>query len=86
MIDKNAARMALAELPHDIKLMARIMFMIAITILVGALSALLSSIILQTCFGISVEIAHNIGRIVMGIVGILVALFLIEYDIAKGTM
>ena len=84
-MNKNAVRMALAELPHDIKLMARIMFIVAITILVGALSALLTSIILQS-FGVSVEIAHIIGRIVMGIIGTLTALFLIEYDIAKGTM
>ena len=83
IIDKSAAKIALTELRHDIKMVVRIAFMIAIGIFVGALFALLSSIILQTCLGLSVEMAHNIGQIVMGVIGILAALFLVEYDIAK---
>lgn len=86
MTDKSAIKIALTELRNDVKLIARIALMIAIGIFAGALFALLGSIILQTCFGISVEMAHNIGQIVMGVIGILVALFLIEYDIARGTM
>ena len=86
MTDKSAIKIALTEWRHDIKLMARMVFMIAIGIFIGALFALLGSIILQTCFGVSVEMAHNIGQIVMGVIGILVALFLIEYDIAKETL
>ena len=86
MTDKSAIKIALTELRNDVKLMARMVFMIAIGIFIGALFALLGSIILQTCFGVSVEMAHNVGQIVMGIIGILVALFLIEYDIARGTM
>lgn len=86
MTDKSAIKIALTELRNDVKLIARIAFMIAIGIFIGALFALLGSIILQTCFGVSVEMAHNIGQIVMGVIGILVALFLIEYDIARGTM
>ena len=83
MIDKSAAKIALTELRHDIKIVVRVAFMVAVATLVGALFALLSSIILQTCLGLSVEMAHNIGQIVMGVIGILAALFLIEYDIAK---
>ncbi len=83
MIDKSAAKIALMELRHDIKLITRMVFMIAIGLFIGALFALLSSIILQICLGLSVEMAHNIGQIVMGVIGILTALFLVEYDIAK---
>jgi len=86
MTDKSAIKIALTELRNDVKLIARIAFIIAIGIFIGALFALLGSIILQTCFGVSVEMAHNIGQIVMGVIGILVALFLIEYDIARETM
>ena len=85
-MNKNAVKIALAELHHDIKLMFRITFIVAITILVGALSALLTGVILQTCLGVSVEMAEVIGGIVMGIAGVLTALFLIEYDIAKGAL
>jgi len=86
MTDKSAIKIALTELRNDVKLIARIAFMIAIGIFIGALFALLGSIILQTCFDVSVEMAHNVGQIVMGVIGILIALFLIEYDIARGTM
>lgn len=83
-MNKNAVRIALAELRHDTKLVVHTTLIVAVAMLVGALSASLPNIILQTCFGVSVEMAHIIGLIVMGVTGLLTALFLIEYDIARG--
>ena len=83
IIDKSAAKMALTELRQDIKILVRLAFIIVVVMLVGILPGLLTSVILQTCFDISVEMANIIGYIVMGVTGILAALFLIEYDIAR---
>lgn len=83
MIDKSAAKMALTELRQDIKIMVWLAFIVVVVMLVGALSGLLATVILQTCFDVSVEMANSISRIVMGVTGLLATLFLVEYDIAR---
>lgn len=83
MIDKSAAKMALTELRQDIKIMVWLAFIVVAVMFVGALSGLLTTIILQTCFDVSVEAARDISRIVMGVTGLLTTLFLVEYDIAR---
>lgn len=83
IIDKSVAKMALTELRRDIKIMAWLTFIVVAVMLVSILPGLLTSVILQACFDVSVEMANNIGHIVMGVIALPTILFLVEYDIAR---